>query len=125
VVGAQIPVCDVVKRNATAIDVLCETQEGHYVVVEIKTRLISLARHTEEYARVNAFEPVVKSYKVPNSLYYRHQVQLAQTTAMFRKSKLAKKKGTPVHALILVLIENQAVPYFLRPELGGLKVSRK
>lgn len=108
IVGAQVPVADLARRAATAIDLLCVDEHGTYIVLEIKTRVVSLARHTEEYKRVNTQQPRT-SYRVPNSLYYRHQVQLAKTTNMFKKCKMAR--GKTCKAYILVLVENKVVEY--------------
>ena len=51
--GAQVPVGDPCKRRATAIDLLCRNKEDDYVVVEVKTRLVSVAYHEETYKRID------------------------------------------------------------------------
>lgn len=107
--------CDLSRRSATAIDVLCRAKDGALVVVEVKTRIVCMARHTEEYKRVHPTKPHVRTTvqnelrKVPNSLYYRHQIQLANTTYMFQKSKMAKNKR--VLGVIVVLVEDHALEY--------------
>ena len=106
--GAQVPVADLAHRAATAIDLLCEDAEGAFVVIEIKTRIISLERHSEEYKRVNTQQSKTV-YGVPNSLYYRHQMQVAKTVHMFRKSKLAQGKN--VRAFVLVLVDKHVLEY--------------
>jgi len=114
IVGSQVAVADLARRAGTAIDLLCMDESGTYVVVEVKTRIVGLTRHTDEYKRVNTCKAKTM-HGVPNSLYYRHQVQLAKTTRMFQKSKMAQAKR--VKAVVLVLVEDQVLEYPLLSSL--------
>ena len=107
-VGSQVAVGDPRKRRATAIDLLCRDKEGDYVVIEVKTRSVSIAYHEETYKRLEADKPS-SALGVPNSLYWRHQCQLIQTVQMFSLSK--KAKGRKVHGVVLVSIQGSCLCY--------------
>lgn len=111
IVGAQVHVRDAKKRRRTAIDLLCRDKEQAFVVVEVKTRTVSLARHQEAYAQVDANAPVT-ALRTPNSLYWRHMSQLRQTVDMFRLQKRAQKQT--VKGVVLVTLQGVCLPYPLR-----------
>lgn len=113
-----MPVCNVKTRDATAIDLLCTDAAGAWVVVEVKTRCISMARHTEEYAKPNPERPKLAKYGCANSLFYRHQIQVAKTAAMFRRSK--RCGGRTVHAVVLCIVDHTVLPYPLKRTFAGL-----
>lgn len=102
---------DAKKRRKTAIDLLCRDKDNAFVVVEVKTRTVSLARHQETYAQVDANAPVT-ALRTPNSLYWRHMSQLRQTVDMFRLQKRAQKQT--VKGVVLVTLQGVCLPYPLR-----------
>lgn len=109
IVGAQVPVQDPKKKRFTQIDLVCKDPDGVHIVVEVKTRIVSLKRHLATYHDINEKKP--KAYrKVPNSLYWRHQFQLKETLGMF-KNRMPK---APVRAYLLVIVEGSVMSYALK-----------
>ena len=107
-VGSQVAVGDPSRRRATAIDLLCRDADGGYVVVEVKTRSVSIAYHEETYKKLQPDNPN-SALGVPNSLYWRHQCQLIQTVQMFKLSK--KAQGKKVRGVVLVSIQGSCLCY--------------
>lgn len=81
------------------------------MILEIKTRSVSLDSHQTWYRVVDANKTHSQT-GLPNSLYWRHQAQLRLTTNMFRYSKAKDPKK--IKAYILVVIENTVLPYSLK-----------
>ena len=95
------------------VDVVCEDPAGVKIVIEVKTRIVTLERHNTAYREVNPAKPRAGSGRVrlPNSLYWRHQLQLAQTVKMFRRRQ---PKGTVVVGYVLCAVQGSALPYPLQ-----------
>ena len=103
--GTQVRVQDTSKRRFTQVDVVCEDSAGVHVVIEVKTRIVTMERHQESYRKVNPEKP--KAYRKPNNMYWRHQMQLKQTTEMYRK-RLPK---ATVCAYVLVIVQDTVLAY--------------
>lgn len=104
-IGTQVPVQNPLKKKFTQVDVVCQDPSGVHVVIEVKTRVVSMERHETCYREVNPKKP--RAYRRPNNLFWRHQMQLKETTEMYRlrnpKVKLA--------AYVLVIVENRVLCY--------------
>ena len=100
------------KQRKTAIDLLCEDIYGRIILIEIKTRSVSMERHQETYKLVDETHPKT-SIGLSNSLYWKHQAQLNITTKLFKHSYKRAKKKT-VLSIILAVVENTVFTYPLR-----------
>ena len=96
----------------TAIDLLCKDKYGRIILIEIKTRSVSLEKHQNEYKLVDEEQPKT-SLGLPNSLYWRHQAQVKITTDLFKYSD-KRAKGKKVISVVLVIVENTIITYPLR-----------
>lgn len=106
-------VSDPKKHRGTAIDLLCRTKDKDkaYIVIEVKTRVVSMDRHQSTYTQVDSHKPVT-ALKTPNSLYWRHMSQLRQTVEMFKLSR--RGRNNIVRGYVLVTLQGSCLPYPLQ-----------
>jgi hypothetical protein len=79
IINCQFPVCDELSRVCTCIDLLGQTSDGAYVIIEIKT-----GYRTYKYKHSNQMS-VPFEYS-NDCVHNQHQLQLLLTTMLFEKS---------------------------------------
>lgn len=110
-VAAQYYVRHPTKKSHTWIDLLCQERTGpkRWVVVEIKTRAVSVKHHKTTYSQYLDRYHQTSSIGTPNTRQHRDMIQALRGRSLF----IANRKVSPdkVEAVVLVVCKGQVFSY--------------